>query len=202
MVTKVKVLRAYPGGDREYEEMFDSHPSYEVTQDLDEADLVCFTGGTDINSDFYNEDPHYAADLPDYGRDDYEAWVFNEMRVLGKPMVGICRGSQLLYALNGGKLNQDIGGHLGSHAATVTDPLTGDQEVMVVSSSHHQQMRYDPLLDVNILGYGEELREIEVAYFPRTKCLCHQPHPEWMDSEAPYREYFFKTLSLILDIYN
>ena len=203
MSKKVYVIRASRYEDAEYEEMFQEH-GFEVmdwdSDSFEEADLLCFTGGTDIDSRIYNEDPHYATDLPDIGRDGAEVFAFNRALELGIPMVGICRGSQLLYALNGGKLNQDIRGHLGSHEALVWVDPNEEATEMVVTSSHHQQMKYDATLEGAVylgqaLGFDSEDAHLEVVLFPETKCLCHQPHPEWMEKDAPYRQYFFETVN-------
>ena len=199
---KVHVLDDCGGAYDDYVRMFKEQEGFEITNFLEEADLLCFTGGTDINPDIYGEQPHYATDIPDHKRDVFEESVFNASMLYGVPMVGICRGSQLLYALNGGKLNQHIPNHTGPHRAKLRLSKDSPWEEMTVTSSHHQQMKYDPDLEgVEYLGLATcyHKNEVEVAHFPRTKCLCHQPHPEWMDADAPYRNYFFETLKLILE---
>ena len=206
----VKVL-----GSLDYKRMFGEEPGFRVTQD-DDFDLLCFTGGTDINPAIYKARRHPYTQTPDYGRDDFEVGLFQYAKMRGKPMVGICRGAQLLCALNGGRLFQHVTGHGQSHEATVQFPGM-EEETMVVTSSHHQMMDLAGHGDAQVLGWANLLsttyengdgalpkslwpkREIEVAYFPSTRSLAHQPHPEWMTPDAPYRQFFFQTVVAMLE---
>lgn len=105
-------------------------------KDITVADLVVFTGGEDINPELYHEAPIEGIRF-NKKRDDYEKSMFNQARNYGIPMVGICRGAQLLNVLCGGRLWQHVDNHTSSHY--LTDVITN--EVTLVTSTHHQQMR-------------------------------------------------------------
>jgi len=111
-------------------------------------------------------------------RDEYEAGVYGEALALKKAMVGICRGSQFLNVMNGGKLWQDVNNHGRGHA--VTDIKTGEI-IQGMTSTHHQQMR--PAEDAEIIAVAElsttkkaegdtvirgkpELDDMEVLWYP------------------------------------
>ena len=212
-MAKVLVLG---GGD--YTRLFTSEGYQVETDDFsDDIDLVCFTGGTDINPRIYGSRASKYTGHPDYRRDEREVDIFRKAWRQGIPMVGICRGAQLLCAQSGGQLFQHVNNHSGAHKMTTA---FGDE--MVVTSSHHQMMDISPLKGRNdalkpvVLGWATERKstywydgdgeakgpdkELEVVYFPETRSLAHQPHPEWMKPDSPYRQFFFKTMHEYLGV--
>src|SRR5690606_17623115 len=78
-------------------------------ENMEEADIVLFTGGEDVSPSLYGEENVLSFSNPD--RDIYEKAMFEEACKNNKNIIGICRGSQLLTALNGGKLIQDVTNH-------------------------------------------------------------------------------------------
>ncbi|MHB1652200.1 MAG: gamma-glutamyl-gamma-aminobutyrate hydrolase family protein [Desulfitobacteriaceae bacterium] len=75
---------------------------------LERVDGLIFTGGTDIHPHFYREGLH-----PKIGelypfRDRQEIMAVRYAMELDKPIIGICRGCQLLNVAKGGSLYQDI----------------------------------------------------------------------------------------------
>lgn len=205
MTKKVFVL-----GGNDYRSMF-VEAGYDTDCTPDNADLICFTGGTDINPAIYDQSRHHTTDIPDIQRDNHEVGIFKFAVLNNIPMVGICRGAQLLCVMSGGSLIQHIEGHGMSHEMT-----TYDGRKMLVSSSHHQMMDIRNPADAVLLGYAEsrsksyltdtrELspsqmgdKDIEVVYFALTNALCHQPHPEWMDNRSAYVDFFFETINVLL----
>lgn len=156
---------------------------------LNKNDCVVFEGGTDISPTFYGEKPNsYVFDV-DRGRDIFESNLFHQAKALGIPQIGICRGAQLLCALSGGKLVQHVTNHGVDH---LVEDYKGRS--YIVTSSHHQMMlpgntnhkmlaktkraavyigEHDILLDVK--------EDAETVWFPNTKCLAIQSHPEWQE---------------------
>lgn len=110
---------------------------WESVNDPEKADIIIFNGGTDIATEIYGELPVMRG-IPRWKsvRDHDECKMF-EYYQGKKLMLGICRGAQLLNCLNGGTLWQDVNNHGGSHK--MLDMRTG--EVLMVTSTHHQQMR-------------------------------------------------------------
>lgn len=118
----------------------------------------------------------------------------------GIPVIGICRSAQALNVVNGGILVQHINGHTNSHDITITDMESNVELICPVSSTHHQMMiphkdgiilgkDHRPTTGVhwdNIDDHHEYERTIEVVYYPKTKSLCIQPHPEWMSQDSGF----------------
>ena len=76
-----------------------------------EFDGFLFCGGVDIDPKYYDEplDPRTEDICPE--RDEFEYKIFQEIYKTGKPILGICRGEQVINAFLGGKLIQHIDGH-------------------------------------------------------------------------------------------
>lgn len=75
----------------------------------DSLDAVFLPGGADIDARTYGEDPHSKADTTDLERDRVEValakWAIDD----AKPVLGVCRGLQLINVAAGGTLYQDLG---------------------------------------------------------------------------------------------
>ncbi|HEX4944368.1 MAG TPA: gamma-glutamyl-gamma-aminobutyrate hydrolase family protein [Usitatibacteraceae bacterium] len=80
---------------------------------VDALDGLVLQGGADIAPQTYGEtplDPRWSGDPI---RDRYEISLFEEFVRQGKPVLGICRGCQLINVALGGTLYQDIGTQVG-----------------------------------------------------------------------------------------
>lgn len=64
---------------------------FNVTKDIEQADLVCFTGGADVSPEMYGHKKHPTT-YNDPLRDLIESQIFRDCRKRDIPMVGICRG--------------------------------------------------------------------------------------------------------------
>src|SRR3569833_1460697 len=87
---------------------------------------VVFTGGGDVVSLAYGEEPHRTAKWPDPTRDEMELNLVRIASEMQLPVLGICRGMQLLNVAAGGTLIQDIpsqveGAH--QHYTDALDPI-------------------------------------------------------------------------------
>lgn len=181
----------------------------ELVDSIAEADLVVFTGGEDVHPDFYGH-PKHPRTFSNRARDRYEMLKFNEARNLGKHIIGICRGSQFLCVANGGSLVQHQDNPYFIHAIQTFDGLNID-----ITSTHHQAAYpFDlPKDSYRILGWtkgvseyhedgnGEELNpevECEIVYYPVSKCLGIQGHPEMMALNHPTVAYLRDLLDTFL----
>lgn len=162
------------------------------------ADIVMFTGGKDINPFLYDNVKYKTTDT-DLIRDEKEIAAFSVAHALDKPMLGICRGAQLLTVLSGGKLIQHVIGHIlpqGSY-----HPVELNNGSIINMNTFHHQMMYPFEMDENkyeIIGWSQEKRshfyeilgskkfsvekEPEIVYYSETNCLCIQGHPEKMSN--------------------
>lgn len=110
-------------------------------------DGMILTGGSDIDPRLYGEKPHKEVYGVDYVRDTSEMYALAMAKERGIPVLGICRGSQIMCAFRGGKLTQHIEGHRGGNhpvdampeARTFKRAIGGRQ--MNVISLHHQCVR-------------------------------------------------------------
>lgn len=76
---------------------------------LDRLDGVLFSGGGDLAPWYYGEEPRQGLGSYDLERDAWELALFCAAWDRKMPMLGICRGCQLMNAGLGGSLYQDIG---------------------------------------------------------------------------------------------
>ncbi len=74
---------------------------------LKELHGVIFTGGTDINPFYYNEEPRYGLGEVKPYRDEHEFKLLELcLEKFEGPVMGICRGMQLINVLHGGSMYQ------------------------------------------------------------------------------------------------
>lgn len=197
-------------GKNQVRRIMEQHPSniFIMTDSISLADVVIWTGGEDINPKIYyesNVSTHYINEMRD--RSDLCA-----VRVCDdKFKIGICRGAQLLNCVpNGGSLWQDVDGHnSGPH---VCKDYISSKEV-TLNSVHHQMMRpgKDAIIvcgtQVSTQKYGynntwkrhdvkkvdPDLIDPEVIWYPKTRSLCFQGHPEYESPET--RGYFYELVN-------
>ena len=131
-------------------------------------------------------------------RDRKEKEIFDTINS-NQLVIGVCRGSQLMSALNGGLIVQDV--H--NHAIWGTHEITNGKDCYQITSTHHQMQYpftidpkyYDILYWANGLsdGYyaGDKIQpelitekgEPEIVFYhvpSKPKCLAIQGHPEMM----------------------
>jgi putative glutamine amidotransferase len=81
----------------------------ELADYVELLDGFVLEGGSDLWPGSYGETPMQAAWSGDRVRDEYEIALTRAFVAAGKPVLGICRGLQLLNVAFGGTLYQDIG---------------------------------------------------------------------------------------------
>lgn len=72
------------------------------------VDGIYFTGGGDINPLLFGEEPIRQIGAIDYDRDTFEVKLYKHAASKNMPMLGICRGQQIMNVAAGGTLYQDI----------------------------------------------------------------------------------------------
>jgi len=169
---------------------------------LNIADAIVFWGGSDIGTKIYKQVPNkFVVNEKPSVRDLHEISIANEAIKRGIPMIGVCRGAQLLCCLAGGSLLQHIQGHGQNHNVVLCDE---DQTTIPVTSSHHQMMILPS--DAKILAYaehrttgvGEFNRQLDIVhgpeegYVPSINDLLIQPHPEWMSQDSDFVNWINK----------
>jgi putative glutamine amidotransferase len=82
-----------------------------------ELDALVLQGGADISPSNYGEEPLQPEWAGDRVRDEYEIELFSEFVEAGKPVLGVCRGVQLINVALGGTLYQDLPAQVGVRVA-------------------------------------------------------------------------------------
>ncbi|MCP5029408.1 MAG: gamma-glutamyl-gamma-aminobutyrate hydrolase family protein [Actinomycetia bacterium] len=77
----------------------------------DHLDGVLLTGGADISPDRYGHEPETDLFPPEDRRDSFELALLGRAVARELPVLGICRGLQLINVHAGGTLNQDVPPH-------------------------------------------------------------------------------------------
>lgn len=202
------------GGGLEYIRLL-YNLGYDGAKGVDDADIILFTGGEDVDPALYGEIP---LDKTRFSRlrDEKEKAIFEVAVERGIPMVGICRGGQFLNVMNGGKMWQHVTNHcVRSHPMRIEIPpfngKTDKRRVISVTSTHHQMMI--PTEEAIIIGTACEAFEkqkphylatgaprwenpdIEVVFYDDTHCLCFQPHPEFASAPPECVDFFEELLN-------
>jgi len=90
---------------------WERHSSDEVWDAVEDCDGIVLTGGVDIHPEFYeNERLQFpnGDGVFNKERDEFEMHVFETALNFKKPILGICRGLQLINVALGGDLIQDL----------------------------------------------------------------------------------------------
>lgn len=163
---------------------------------LDMCDGFLFSGGIDISPSYYNEEPHLKIGQTSLNLDRTQIPFMQKALKTGKPILGICRGHQVLTVATGGNLYQDLSEHEGtcvkhfqethngdySHTVTLeSDSLISDLfEHTIYTNSFHHQAAKDLGEGVRAIAYSQD-HVIEAIQVENHKfALGIQWHPEAM----------------------
>ena len=98
-------------------------------------DGLILSGGPDLDSTLYGEPRHPLADQPQRDRDRWELELLAAAKHLGVPVLGICRGMQLLNVAHGGGLVQALEDSLGAELHRTASGAFGVHDVRVEADS-------------------------------------------------------------------
>ena len=114
----------------------------DVKAQIDACDGIILCGGMDIHPLYYGEEPHHNLGFVNSKEDEYQIKIARITLNLHKPILGICRGHQLLNVVCGGTLYQDL------------------SEILSSTIKHDQiPKRYEPYHSINIAN-GTKLEKI------------------------------------------
>ena len=175
----------------------------QAVQDALTCDGLLLPGGGDMDPKFYGQERIPACGEPNLLRDAAEPLLLRAFLAADKPVLGICRGIQVMNAVLGGDLYQDIKPfeHLphNDHWAkvhtvtvrrgTLLSRMLG-QDTVLVNSQHHQAVdRVAPGFTLAALsedGIVEAIEKPDARF-----CLGVQWHPEWLSNADPAMQGLF-----------
>mgnify|MGYP002772817592 FL=1 len=175
----------------------------QAVQDALTCDGLLLPGGGDMDPKFYGQERIPACGEPNLLRDAAEPLLLRAFLAADKPVLGICRGIQVMNAALGGDLYQDIKPfeHLphNDHWAkvhtvtvrrgTLLSRILG-QDTVLVNSQHHQAVdRVAPGFTLAALsedGIVEAIEKPDARF-----CLGVQWHPEWLSDADPAMQSLF-----------
>jgi putative glutamine amidotransferase len=183
-----------------------------ILQDLySRLDGILFSGGGDVSLDHFEGAPHPRIDGVDLMRDSAELALARSAVEQGKPMLGICRGAQLLNVALGGTLYTHLRDQLpnaldhdypGNLRRTLVHPVNVDESsrsaeifgetLLNVNSLHHQGLK-DIAPVLRAVGHSSD-GLVEVVEMPdHPYALAVQWHPEWLTNQ-PSMQRLFRSL--------
>lgn len=168
-----------------------------LPQDADPSDLIghldglILPGGADIDPALFGAEPETEDFPPEPARDEQEMALVDHALNRALPMLGICRGLQVINVHAGGTLNQDVPPHAGFDQATTTrwhtvtfepDSVLGDiyGPERPVNSLHHQTVdRVGDGLRVSARAPDGSIEGLEHSDLP---VIAVQWHPEMLET--------------------
>jgi putative glutamine amidotransferase len=160
-------------------------------------DGLVLQGGADVSPQTYSETPTRPEWNGDRARDLYELELLHEFVDAGKPVLGICRGCQLINVAFGGTLYQDVATNVPDAMAHVHSDYDAHRHAImfpqgsslsrmfpgadrpIVNSIHHQAVK-DLGRDIMIEAISEPDGIVEAIRYQRASFVMGlQWHPEF-----------------------
>jgi putative glutamine amidotransferase len=163
-------------------------------------DGLIIAGGSDVDPSRYGAEPHARTQSSRPDRDAWEWALLDAAAAAGRPVLGICRGHQLMAVRAGGSLEQhlpDVVGHsehapapgafgwtpIRTEAGSLVRRLVGDE--VQVSCCHHQAVDRHPGFEVTARAADGTVEAIEDP--ERSFWMGVQWHPEYGDDYGLFR---------------
>ena len=110
---------------------------------IDRLDGLVITGGSDVDPAAYGQDRHPATEEPSDVRDTWEFALVHAALRRQLPVLGICRGAQVLNVALGGTLHQHLPDIVGSSAHRQGDAMFAPSVISTVPGSRLAQLMGD-----------------------------------------------------------
>lgn len=102
---------------------------------IDRLDGLILSGGADVAPERYGEQPHPRTTVVRPGRDDWELRLLRSALAADLPVLGVCRGAQLLNVALGGTLRQHLPETVGHERHCPAPGVFGDTRVALRTGS-------------------------------------------------------------------
>ena len=182
-----------------------------LKESLDLVDGVIFSGGHDISPFRYQEEPHAKLEEICPERDQFDFTLYRLVKERSLPVLGICRGCQLMNVAEGGSLFQDLSqktteslkhsqGHgpsIPTHSVKLSPEsrlsrILGREEIKV-NSFHHQALKRIPdTAEVSGRALDDVVEAIELKDYPFG--IGVQFHPEMLQEKDEDMKKLFRAL--------
>ena len=160
-----------------------------------QLDGIIFTGGEDFAPAYFGQEEHEKLGEVNVTRDTYDLTLFKLAKDRNIPILGICRGLQLINVAMGGTLYQDLPsqkpsdinhrqdeeGTIATHSVSIVEgsmmhQILGQKEVQV-NTFHHQAIeKLAPGL--KIVGWANDSVPEMIEAYPSRQIIGTQFHPE------------------------
>ena len=169
--------------------------------DIKKCDGIVLTGGEDVHPRFYGKEISYPNAPSEFEekRDEFEVTTFEQAQERNLPVLGICRGLQLINCVLGGTLKQDLGElnkvHMRISKEDKVHNIKIEPQTLLsgilnvnqgqVNSSHHQAIdKIGKGIKANCWTDDGTIEGIESSEGDRPFLLAVQWHPERMINQA------------------
>ena len=178
-----------------------SSTSSKLEELMDMCDCFLLPGGDDMDAKYFNEENHPKNFLVDPKIDVLDYKVIEYALKTKKPILGICRGMQVLNVYFGGTLIQHIEDN--SHKKNYDDPLVLVdnstlkgilKEEFIINSFHHQKV---DVLGKGIVVEGLSKGVVELITHENYPIIATQYHIEQLNDENTDRtmKYFISLIN-------
>ena len=185
-------------------------PEEDLQQLYSQLNGILFTGGGDVSLDYFPGSPHPRIDGVDDARDFTEISLMRASVNDGKPLLGICRGAQVMNIALGGTLYTHIIDQLkgaidhdypGNLRKTIVHLVNVDESsrsaeifgetLLNVNSLHHQGLK-DIAPGLHVVGHAPDGLAEVVELPDHPYAVAVQWHPEWL-TDQPAMQRLFKS---------
>lgn len=171
------------------------------------VDGLLLSGGQGVTPILYGEEPLAEVAETDIYRDEFEIALIKAAQKVGKPVIGICRGMQIINVALGGTLYQDIYKQAGAtekhnqyptsweiptHHVTTTEDSWLNRilgERFAVNSFHHQGL-HEPGRNLKVIARSDD-KVAEAVESDDGKIIGVEFHPEMMREAHPEFQKIF-----------
>lgn len=115
-------------------------PKEEINGLLERLDGVIFTGGPDVDPTFMGEEPIPELGITNRNRDLFEIALVRTAVAKHVPILGICRGAQIINVALGGNVYQDLASQYPRKILKHYQSAPGDQPTHFVSINHDSKL--------------------------------------------------------------
>jgi putative glutamine amidotransferase len=180
-----------------------------IETQVNAMDALLFSGGQDIDPSFYGEKPSPFLESVLLKRDHYELALIRIAFKQKKPILGICRGMQLINVAFGGTLYQDLPHHFPKPTVSHNQEPpweTPTHEVTILPNTKLHSLIQTPSLLTNSIHH-QAVKDLATGFqvsahssdgvieaIERPGILGVQWHPEMMSAESPPMQALFDDL--------